>query len=588
MAIGDNNSGESAKTRSALLVIAGLGFALALALALRLIGLAEPSLSHPEIYIPGIDLPGAISEPPRRFDFLYTLNFHFHYEPHPVGYYMAMWGWTAIFGDSHFALRFPQVLSGLASIYLIYKLAALVFSRPVGIVSALMLAMHGTHIFWSQNARAYAPGAMLGLLATWLLLKIASEEKPGPLLCAGYVVAIVAGVQTTELIWALFGVHIGWVVLRGGGEAFSWKGFAPKKWYVWRVSRLAYLQSAALMLSLPALLHSAYGAVRGYTPDPDPSFLVEYAAFGFAFIMGAYADLNYTLPPALPVPVAIICLVLVYFGVRAGKQGVDLSPTKSIDMDARILLLLAFVVAAVMFWMASIAENRRALLIVMSAFPFAALGLPPVVAMGRPILKWAAPPLDQFILRNPLAVSPIVLLAIFAPLVLFALSIVASVLAARAFLVFTPYMLILAAAGLVSLWPRKRIFAVATAVIAAIFVTSAVAGLQRPNSSRDYKTIAAVTMPLIQPNDLIFVRNHDWADTPLLYYLKTDGIVAGNYAAALKESGARRVWIFHWTDARLEVGSDEMLAALEDFTASEQAQARRAKAFLFERADGKR
>ena len=179
--------------------------------------------------------------------------------------------------------------------------AALVFSRPVGIVAALMLATHGTHIFWSQNARAYAPGAALGLLATWLLLKISSEEKPGPFLCAGYVAAIVAGVQTTELIWALFGVHIGWVVLRGGGEAFSWKGFAPKRWFVWRVSRLAYLQSAALMLSLPALLHSAYGAVRGYTRDPDPSFLVEYAAFGFAFIMGAYVDLNHAMPPALPV-----------------------------------------------------------------------------------------------------------------------------------------------------------------------------------------------------------------------------------------------------------------------------------------------
>ena len=61
MTSGDNSSVESANARSVLLVVAGLGFALALALALRLIGLAEPSLSHPEIYIPGIDLPRAIS-----------------------------------------------------------------------------------------------------------------------------------------------------------------------------------------------------------------------------------------------------------------------------------------------------------------------------------------------------------------------------------------------------------------------------------------------------------------------------------------------------------------------------------------------
>jgi len=588
MATGDNSSVEGDKTRSARPVIAGFGFALALALVLRLIGLADPSLSHPEIYIPGIDLPPGISEPPPRFDFLYTLNFHFHREPHPIGYYMGMWGWTAIFGDSHFALRFPQVLFGLASVYFIYRLATLVFSRPVGVVSALMLAMHGTHIFWSQNARAYVPGAMFGLLATWLLLKIASDEKPKPLLCAGYVAAIVAGVQTTELIWALFGMHIGWVVLMGGGDTFSWKDFAPKRWYLWRVSRLAYLQSAALMLSLPALLHSAYGAVRGFTRDPSPTFLVEYAAFGFAFLMEAYVDLNHAMPPALPIPVAVISLILIYVGVRAGKQGANLSPTKRTDADIRILLLLAFVVSAAMFWMASIAENRRALLMVMSVFPFAALALPPVAAMGRPVLKWAAPPIDQFLLRNPYAFSPVVLLAIFAPLILFALSIVASVLAPRAFLVFTPYMLILAAAGLVHLWPRKLIFVAATTAITAIFITSAILGLERPNTSRDYKTIAAVTMPLIQPNDLIFIRSHDWADTPLLYYLKTDGIVARDYAAAIKESGANRVWIFHWTDARLKVGSDEMLVALEGFTSTEQAQARRAQAFLFERTDDNR
>ena len=583
MTIGDNQFAGRSKTQPTPYIVAGLGIALLVALGLRLIGLVEPSLSHPEIYIPGIDLPPAISEPPRRFEFLFTLKWHFHAEPHPIGYYMGMMGWTAIFGDSHLALRLPQVLFGVGSVYFIYRLASFTYSRPVGLVSAFILAMHGTHIHWSQNARAYVPGAMFGIIATWLLLRIASKEKPGALLCAAYVAVIVAGVQTTELVWALFGMHIGWVILKGGDETFSWKGFAPEKWYLWRVSRLAYLQTIAVILSLPALLHAAYRAVRGFAAEPNPSFLVEYATFGFSFAKYRFADPDHLLPIAFLVPFAVISLSLVGLGIRTDKKNTELSPGRRIDVDARILMLLALVVAAAMLWMGSIAHKRSLALMAMSILPFVALALPLVVAAGRPLLKWAAPPIDQLIARFPQAFSPIVLLAILAPLILFVLSVVASVLAPRAFLVFTPYMLILAAAGLVCLWPRKLIFMTAAATIIAILAISAVLALKRPNSPQDYQTIAALTESLLLPNDLIFVGNHSWLETPLLYYLKSDAIVAGDYADTIKERGADRVWVFLWWDTVNEPENAEIVAALKGFTPSQQAQARSARAILYER-----
>src|SRR5262249_6542305 len=52
---------------------------------LRLHGLDHKTLSHPEVYVPGIDLPEDISEPPPRLTFGWLVWWHFHDEPHPQG-----------------------------------------------------------------------------------------------------------------------------------------------------------------------------------------------------------------------------------------------------------------------------------------------------------------------------------------------------------------------------------------------------------------------------------------------------------------------------------------------------------------------
>lgn len=75
--------------------------------ALRLVGLGEKSLNHMEVYIPGVPLPFGISEPPPRHDWFSALTWGFFKEPHPVGYFLAMFGWTKLFGTGVAALRMP-------------------------------------------------------------------------------------------------------------------------------------------------------------------------------------------------------------------------------------------------------------------------------------------------------------------------------------------------------------------------------------------------------------------------------------------------------------------------------------------------
>ncbi|MGB7269311.1 MAG: glycosyltransferase family 39 protein, partial [Albidovulum sp.] len=120
---------------------------MAIAVILRLWNLDVRALTHPEIYIPGIDLLPGISEPPPRHDWLFSIWWHFHDEPHAMGYYLGMQIWTTIAGTSEFALRLPGVVMGTLSVFLVAAIATKTYGRNVGVIVALLLTLHGFHIF---------------------------------------------------------------------------------------------------------------------------------------------------------------------------------------------------------------------------------------------------------------------------------------------------------------------------------------------------------------------------------------------------------------------------------------------------------
>ena len=157
-----------------------LGAVTLAALALRLWGIDARSISHGEVYVPGIPLIAGISEPPPRHDFYHALLWHFHAEPHPIGWYLSMLGWTDIFGTSPAALRIPSALYGAASVVIVGLIGRRVYTAPVGLLAAGILALHGFHIFWSQTARMYTAGMFWGLLSVWLLLRLSEQSLIRP------------------------------------------------------------------------------------------------------------------------------------------------------------------------------------------------------------------------------------------------------------------------------------------------------------------------------------------------------------------------------------------------------------------------
>lgn len=296
------SAGSLDRTWTSLLVLA-----LVVGAFVRVTGLDVKGLSHPEAYIPGIDLPAGISDPPPRHALVETAAWHFRSEPHPFGYYLAMWGWTKVFGASLTSIRAPGALLGVLSIFLIDRVGVSAYGTRVGVVAAGLLSLHGFHIFWSQAARMWVPGACLGLLSTWLLLEMTRTRRARPRIEWAYVLTTVAGAMTIEFYWALLCVQILWTALSHRQTSSG-------------VPRAAVIQTLAFILSAPMLSHAMMLGRNGAAPPPSLEFLRDHFSFGFLFQHGVSTEDFYELPVAVSIAVLAASIAFIVLGLRVSTR----------------------------------------------------------------------------------------------------------------------------------------------------------------------------------------------------------------------------------------------------------------------------
>ncbi len=91
------------------------------------------------------------------------------YQGNMALYYFLLRGWIHL-GDSEFVVRSLSVLFGVLTIPAVYMLAARLFDRPTGLISAALLAVHSFHIHWSQETRAYSFLILLLVVTTYALV----------------------------------------------------------------------------------------------------------------------------------------------------------------------------------------------------------------------------------------------------------------------------------------------------------------------------------------------------------------------------------------------------------------------------------
>ncbi|MBC7877051.1 MAG: glycosyltransferase family 39 protein [Anaerolineales bacterium] len=83
---------------------------------------------------------------------------------HPLGYYTLLWAWMKIFGQTIPIVRLFSIVANLASIFLIYHIALILFNDKTAITTALLFSILPFQVHFAQEIRMYS------LLSFWLLL----------------------------------------------------------------------------------------------------------------------------------------------------------------------------------------------------------------------------------------------------------------------------------------------------------------------------------------------------------------------------------------------------------------------------------
>lgn len=98
-------------------------------------------------------------------------------DAHPPLYYLLLHFWMKIFGDSEFSVRFPSVIFGVITVYVVYKLCLEFWSAKVALLSSLLVGISTFQVFYSQEARMYSLLCLLSTLSFLYFAKILKEQK---------------------------------------------------------------------------------------------------------------------------------------------------------------------------------------------------------------------------------------------------------------------------------------------------------------------------------------------------------------------------------------------------------------------------
>jgi len=570
--------------------VAGLGLLVIVGAYLRFSGLDQRTVTHIEMFVPGIHLPPEISGPGERLTLAKTVTSTLSSDTHPIGYFVLMWAWTKCFGTSVTSIRIPSTLFAIASIPLIFWLGVLVRKKTAAGVAAILLTFNAHHIFWSQAARMFTLECFLGLLATVLLLLIAREERASWPLGFLYVLVLLMGVATHVFFWAILGTHMLWTFLN------AWSQRQP-------LPGSARLQIFALVLGSPLLAFAAYQSANPLAVLSSNILIYarEFVQFAFLFPLHGFssgvfpnvAHVSLVDDPHLSIArwlFFLLSLILLGLGVASIRKseeklfGDASGPSSKAWLFAAVLgtlAILAFILMAKAFVKPQPLPTLRGTEILI-VLPFAFAGL--AIALQKTWVRfsdWLHPLLGSRFLTGEqalvlaIALIPFAAMAVMAPL--------KPMFNARGILFLTPYPLLILAWGIARAGRNRFTAAFLLIVLSVAHYQGWKQYNQMQVARADYKGFAAALAPHIEKSDLVFLPP-GWTSTPIFYYFNPswnwNRFIGLNYEAACRQDPRARIWalVFYNYDDEYPKAMEE---ALSNYTAVQNIEAPGGRAVLY-------
>lgn len=233
-------------------------------------------------------------------------------DAHPAGVQVFLYVWVKIFGWSEFWVKLPFALCGIASVFLVYKIAARWFGNTTGLLLAVFVAGSQFYVYYSQIARPYSSGLFFVLLFVYFWNKVLFDDKhPSIWVCVGFALSAWAAALSHHFATAQAGLV-----------------FVTGLFFVPRSRSKAYWLSglAALVLyapNFPIFHHQLFvnGGVGGWLGAPEPSFVTNFFRYALnhsqfvMFVVAGVAVLPFVAFGNKPLKSKMRLVVLLWFVV---------------------------------------------------------------------------------------------------------------------------------------------------------------------------------------------------------------------------------------------------------------------------------
>lgn len=191
---------------------------------------------------------------------------------HSPLYFIMIHYWSRLFGSNEFSMRFPSVIFGIASIYILFLLIKTLFEEKIALLGSFLFSISTANIYYSQDARMYSLTVFFVLLSVLFLLKALNKNRN---ICwVAYIILTLFALSLSASVIPVILFELLFVTLNGK----RYKG-AVRKFIISLV--LVALFYLPLLL---VLIESSNTDDLSWIPTPNIFSLVNtFHSFGFKF-----------------------------------------------------------------------------------------------------------------------------------------------------------------------------------------------------------------------------------------------------------------------------------------------------------------